>query len=72
MEACAGNSVQMGRANHQNQHIEQENQRVQQEQQQSQDHMVDLLQKFSEEVRKVEEPRTQVGGAAKPSTKKEV
>ena len=57
---------------HQSQHMEQEMQRIQQEQQHSCDQMVDLLQKLSEEIKKVEELRAQVGESVEPPIKKEV
>ena len=46
--------------------------RIQQEQQHSHDQIVDLLQNFSKEIKKVEELRAQVGESVEPSSKKEV
>ena len=47
-------------AQHQARQIEQETRRFQQEQKESQEQLADLLQKFGEEVRKVEKLKTQV------------
>ena len=51
--------------------MDQETHRIQQEQQQCRDQMVDLLPKFGEEVKKVEELRVQVEKPIEMSIKKE-